>query len=65
MITAEDVLAVGEGFGPDTAKENVEKNIEMQNLQQAIIYLAEAVKMVALVLIDIRDGKKAAEGGKQ
>jgi hypothetical protein len=55
MITAERVLAIGTDMATDPGRKN---NPELSRLQ-AIINLTSVMQMIAVVLIDIRDGNKA------
>ena len=53
MITSEQIAKIGSGYGDPSTKK------EPQNAQlQALVNLTDAVKAIALVLVDIRDGKK-------
>jgi hypothetical protein len=54
MITAESVAAIGTALGTDPS---VKKDPQTQQLQ-ATINLTSVLQCIALVLIDIRDGKK-------
>jgi hypothetical protein len=57
MVTAEDLAAIGTGRGTDPGQKT---NPETARLQ-AIINLTDVMKLIGIVLIDIRDGKKAAD----
>jgi hypothetical protein len=55
MVTAEQVVAIGIGRGTDPGQKTDPKTAQLQ----AIINLTDVLKLIAIVLIDIRDGKKA------
>jgi hypothetical protein len=56
MVTAEAVLAVGQTPGTDPS---IKRDPQTSQLQ-AIINLTQVMQLIALVLIDIRDGKRAS-----
>lgn len=56
MVTAQDVAAIGTGIGTDPGQKT---NSDVARLQ-AIVNLTDVLKLVAIILIDIRDGKKAS-----
>ena len=56
MITAEHIAVIGVGMGTDPG---MKTSPDVAKLQ-AIVNLTEVMKSIALILIDIRDGKKAA-----
>ena len=53
-ITAEQVTAIGTAPGTDTGQKN---NPEVAQLQ-ALVNLTDVMKTIAIILIDIRDGRK-------
>lgn len=55
MVTAENVKAIGTSQATDPTQKN---NPELA-LRQTIVNLTDVMKAIALILIDIRDGKKA------
>jgi hypothetical protein len=54
MVTAETVAAIGTMLGTDPGMKNNQETARLQ----AIINLTDVLKLIAMVLIDIRDGKK-------
>jgi len=56
MVTAENVTAIGMTMGTDPGQKTDPKTGQIQ----AIINLTNVMQLIALILIDIRDGKKAA-----
>lgn len=55
MVTAEHVATIGVGRGTDPGQKTDPQTAQLQ----AIINLTDVLKTIAMVLIDIRDGKKA------
>jgi hypothetical protein len=55
MVNAENVLAIGTS---PTTDPSTKSNPDLA-LRQTVINLTDVMKAIALVLIDIRDGKKA------
>ena len=55
MITADHVAAIGSLMGTDPGSKKDPQTAQLQ----ALVNLTEAIKAVALVLIDIRDGRKS------
>ncbi len=60
MVTEKDVLAVGTGAADPSAKLNPDLA-----RAQAIVNLTNVMQQIALILIDIRDGKKAPSISQQ
>lgn len=56
MVTVNEVLAIGTTQATDPGQKS---NPDVARLQ-AIGNLTDVMKLIAIVLIDIRDGKKAA-----
>ena len=55
MVTADYVAAIGNAPGTNPGQKTDPNTAQLQ----AIINLTDVLKLVAIVLIDIRDGKKA------
>lgn len=56
MITADTVTAIGTQMGTDPGLKNNQETARLQ----AIINLTDVLKLIAIILIDIRDGKRAS-----